>query len=538
MVVRPGCDTAAELDRIRKKKIWTAEDLSKLPRVRWEIPNLFPAPGVIMISGPRSSLKSYIVLSCCMSTIYERQWWDGSKLKHGMCFYITGEDEKIVGDRRIAWLQAQGLPEARQDAFRVLHVSHEAYLNGGADRINLLDRETLETLIKDLAATAEAEANRVAVVVIDPLTSLLPKLDDPTCWTLVRHLKLIANSLDCCVVTVNHTHRRHAKAYQGSHVLADSIDGDFIAERDRDHLTNGVKTGLRTRLYAERLKRGRDIDFTTDWRGTPMMMQDEDGGEQQTCAMDCIGLTDTVAVDQHAINRSWIASKIPPGRVNIAEAIKLCGWQKGGSQYRDIRDAIPLDDWIAVQLPNGHEIRELRRVKIGKGQRIECRLVTEPPKPSGADEPNPKPKLEPEAEEATRRKRTRSQFGGKPLGTLQRGTMAREEFNAALDAQLEVEARDAHGFRRMIYALRDTGSVITEEGEQVLAWLASGFETEAGRKVVIPLFTTCTTARAVLRTAAAKMKASAKARDKSKGNKPKPNGDDLGNNNCSGGGGK
>jgi hypothetical protein len=523
MVIRTDTDATAELERVKKKKIWTAEDLAKLPRVRWEINNLFPAPGAVMFSGPKSSLKSYIVLSCCMSIIYERDWWDGTKLRHGMCFYITGEDEKIVGDRRVAWLRAHDLPDVRQDAFRVLNIRQEGYVKPGNDRIDLLDRRTVESLIEDFAATASAESNRVAVVVIDPLTSLLPKLDDSVCRVLVRHLKLIADSLNCTVVIVNHTHRRHAKTHQGSHVLADSIDGDFVVERDREHLTNGVRTGLRAQLYVERLKRGRDVDYTTDWRGTPMTMVNDEGVEETTCAMDCIGLSSTVAIDQYAINRSWIASRLPPGSISLAQAIQLCWPKKGGSQYRDMRDAIPIDEWIAVQLPTSNQVRELRRVKHGKGERIECRMVAEPPKAREEKETAAKPRYEPEVEATAKKVRAGGSSGaGKPLGTVRYGAMRREEFHAALDAQLEENARDAHGFRKMIYALRDRGAVITDEGEQVLSWLASRFETEIGRKVVVSLFATSTTARAVLRTAAVKMKAAAK---KEKGSKAKPGGD-------------
>jgi hypothetical protein len=519
MVTRDRSDTDTELQRIRQKKIWTADDLAKLPKVRWEIPNLLPAPGVVMISGPKSSLKSYVVLACCMSIVYERDWWDGTKLRHGYCFYVTGEDEKLVGDRRVAWLRAHDLPVAQQDGFRVLNIEQEEYVKPDRDRIDLLDRQTIEMLIEDFTATAKAEGSRVAVVVIDPLTSLLPKLTDEVCRILVRHLKMLANALDCTVVIVNHTHRKNARTHQGSHVLADSIDGDLIAVRDWQHKTNGVQTGLRTLLYIERLKRRRDVDYTTEWVGTPMIVQG-DGGEETTCAMDCTGLTGSPAVDQHAITRSWIALRLPPGNISIPEAIKLCGWAKGGSQYRDIRDSIPMDEWIAVQLPDGKTVKELRRVKVGRGERIECRLAELWPAQEEARKPEAKPEHEPEVDAAKRRQREENpgarHGGGKPLGTVRAGKMSQADYHAALDEPLAEAARDAHGFRSLIFGMRDRGAEITDEGAKLLDWLTTRFATETGRDMVLRLFATQMTARAVLRVASAKMKAAEKGKAKGK----------------------
>jgi hypothetical protein len=519
MVIRDGSGTDTELQRIRAKKIWTADDLAKLPKVRWEIPNLLPAPGVVMISGPKSSLKSYIVLACCMSIVYERDWWDSSKLTAGMAFYVTGEDEKLVGDRRIAWLRAHGLPEAQQDGFRVLNIRQEGYIKEGKDRIDLLDKETIEALIRDFAATAKAERSRVGVVAIDPLTSLLPKLSDEVCRILVRHLKMLAEGLNCTVLIVNHTHRKNARTHQGSHVLADSIDGDLIAVRIWEHETNGVRTGLRTLLYIERLKRGRDADYTMDWRGTPMITRG-DSGDEMTCAMDCIGLAAAVAVDQHAITRAWIALRLPPGTISIPEAIAACGWAKGGSQYRDIRDAIPLDEWVTVQLADGKTVKELRRVKVGRGERIECRLAEQPLAQEEARKPEAKPEHEPEVDAAKRRQRKENSGarhgGGKPLGTVRAGKMSQADYHAALDQPLAEAARDAHGFRSLIFGMRDHGAEITDEGAKLLDWLTTRFATETSRDMVLRLFATQMTARAVLRVASAKMKAAEKGKAKGK----------------------
>jgi hypothetical protein len=94
--------------------------------------------------------------------------------------------------------------------------------------------------------------------------------------------------------------------------------------------------------------------------------------------------------------------------------------------------------------------------------------------------------------------------------------MSQADYHAALDEPLAEAARDAHGFRNLIFGMRDRGAEITDEGAKLLDWLTTRFATDTGRDMVLRLFATQMTARAVLRVAAAKMKASAKGKGKGK----------------------
>ena len=208
-----------------------------------------------------------------------------------------------------------------------------------------MDIKSVMTLIGDLKALREAEGTRIAIVAFDTLTSLLPKLVDEVCRVLIRHLEMIAEQLDCCVVIVNHTHRKAATKHQGSHVLADSIDGDMIAMRDFEHKTDGQKTGLRTLLYVERLKDG-DSDVTYEWIGTPLMMPMVSGRKEKTCSMDCVGLTANSQVDSGSATRILIATKLDPGKmVNIAELIK--SWDGPPEADRSIRISATRYHWMS-----------------------------------------------------------------------------------------------------------------------------------------------------------------------------------------------
>lgn len=117
---------------IAAKPAWGARDLTLLPEPIWEIPYLLLRRGVVMISGPKSSLKSYIVLALGLAIVYALTWFDGTKLVPGLFYYVTGEDEKRVGRRRIAWLRAHNQPETDQDGFRVLNLHHDDFPTAAA----------------------------------------------------------------------------------------------------------------------------------------------------------------------------------------------------------------------------------------------------------------------------------------------------------------------------------------------------------------------------------------------------------------------
>ena len=94
---RPGI-VVDDVESLKSKRLWNAADLAKFGDIVWEYPGMFPRRQVVMISGPKSSLKSYLLLAAGLSIVYGMTCWDGTKLTPGMFIYCTGEDEKRVGD--------------------------------------------------------------------------------------------------------------------------------------------------------------------------------------------------------------------------------------------------------------------------------------------------------------------------------------------------------------------------------------------------------------------------------------------------------
>ncbi len=162
-----------------------------------------------------------------------------------------------------------------------------------------------------------------------------------------------------------------------------------------------------------------------------------------------------------AVNRLLIATLLPPGKqASIADVIRLCGWQKGGTQYDDVREAVPLDEWIRVQLVSG-EVRELRRFRVGRRREmIECRLATPPPRETVKE-----PIREDEPEVSRAKQRRQRQDGGKvsAFNLIKRGLLQADEFERLLDEPLSGENVKAE-FEAAIADLQRQGRRVLRAG--------------------------------------------------------------------------
>jgi hypothetical protein len=497
-------DLEKRCQEIMQKGLWTADDLEHLPSLEWVIPDFIPKRGVVMTSGPQGSLKSNIIMGAGMSVVYAEDWHDGTKLEPGIFAYVT-EDETLVKNMRIAWLRAHNKPLSGHDGFRC--VNSKKYRRNDAKgkpagRMDPTNAETIDALIADLKATAKSERTSVKVVVIDPLTHYCSRLDDPVARALLLQMYRMAEELECGVVLINHTHKRSSRVSQGSYVLETQTQGNFFALRDREWKMNGVKTGLRAYLVADRIKGG--IEDPTEWIGTPIRLA---GVRQKLCSMTCVGTVAEVTTGLVAENRVLIAISLPPGSdVSLYDCRRRCGLEPGGNQYKDLRTAVPdTPDGIVVHIPDKNEWRRLRRYKKGKYEHIVCEHVNEPPK---SREEKPEPRDEPET--ATVKARSKSAVGKGHLTTIQCGDMPERDYLAALDAHLGEEYR-VDEFRTAIDAMVNKGAVLTDAGKQLLAWMkvhaAKGVE---GMTLVANILKRSPTVRLVMKTATVAMRRQAR----------------------------
>ena len=127
------------------------------------------------------------------------------------------------------------------------------------EQLDLLDPASVDILIKQCQQTMKAEKLGCGILALDNLASLVPgRLDKPQIQLLVRHLHLIANKLNCCVILINHVHLKNPRQYQGVAALGDLIDGTFYVSR----------VGTKTHVFIERLKGGVADGMTYEFAAT------------------------------------------------------------------------------------------------------------------------------------------------------------------------------------------------------------------------------------------------------------------------------
>ena len=204
--------------------------LNKLTATTFVIPMLFPAPGTVMISGQRSSLKSAIFMTLGLMVAYGCKWIDGSQLPAGLVCYITNESTNLLKPRYYAWLRANGKPESEnmQDNFKMVNIEHSAFrreverkVGRGTrsevtNRLDLLDEASVRLLIDHLREIFKSLNLPVRIVGLDNATSLIrEKLTDEVTRKLTASMTLISTELECCVALVNHTWKNDSNRAQG-----------------------------------------------------------------------------------------------------------------------------------------------------------------------------------------------------------------------------------------------------------------------------------------------------------------------------------
>jgi AAA domain-containing protein len=348
---------------------------------------------VVMMSGPKSSGKTFTT-DCLMGMVgYGVPWCDGTKTKRALAFVVTTEDKPEWDRKHSAWLTLMGKPIIDQDNVKFIEPADESFHRKvetkrhgtvKVDHLDLLDPASVTILISQCQQTMKAEKLGCGILALDNLASLVPgRLDKPQIQLLVRHLHLIANKLNCCVILINHTHLKNPRQYQGLAALGDLIDGTFYVSRD----------GMRTRVFIERLKGGVADGMTYEFAATVVTLGFKKNGQPITSlAMRLVGLAgqDTAPIDHAAGIRKMVCEKAPDKRLSSSQVIKMLSWDKqskekgdGGNQHKALQRAIPTE-WTSVAMDNG-TAREIRRAVEQNPTRhwIENRVLKPPPKPKG-----------------------------------------------------------------------------------------------------------------------------------------------------------
>jgi hypothetical protein len=439
----------------------------------WVAKGFIPRPGVVMVSGPKSSLKTFTLISVGVGCSYGLDWppFD-TKLPKGLVMYVAGENVDELPIRHRACLRAFNLigPDAgeRIDDDFLAGVVESDNLIGAGVRLDLANAEHMAKLTTRFQAISERRGKPVIMVVFDTVTSLITKTlsDIPTCKAIVANTQLMATKLYCGIVLVNHTHLNNPNKSQGAFPLGAGLHGDFLAARNKEHETNGQKLGLRTVVTASRMKRMADLSLAFDFHGVPITLGvGGDGQPLETLAMRCVGLTTAnQGIDQNAVRRYELAKALEPGKaVSASKAQEIVGWGHGGNQKQWLENCLPLMNQVYTvhlgpEAGTEQQWRELERYPRGSYTMVACRfgkepIQTEEKKPDrGQDEAE----IRRAKEQAKTGKRTNKRGAGRPLSAMPRGLMQALDYMEGLDAPLGADNRFLE-FVGQVEAMREKG---------------------------------------------------------------------------------
>jgi KaiC/GvpD/RAD55 family RecA-like ATPase len=362
-------------------------DLDALTVNDWILPALFMRGQVSALVGDKSTNKTSIAICLATMKAYGDPWHDGTAISPGAALYVVGEGLSGMRNRRRASLRALGKaePEHLADFFKVV--------DARAASLNLLDPESVAALVSAVREQIEREGLRLDIVFLDTLSALIGDESPRTIVNFVRHMRLIAEELNCHVCVLHHT-QRGTNQYRGPGQFGGNLDAVFVTVKERRD---------RTLLYVEKQREGENgFSFVFD-RSIVTLGIDKHSKPITSVAMALVGKVadDDSALNHDSYRRKQIAEAMQPGqRLSVSAVVRLLKWSKdgyGGVQHGWVDDAIPEDEWIAVQVADG-TIRELRRSRQGAVTYVECRnagTVDVPVTNAAPTAPLPEPAQEP-----------------------------------------------------------------------------------------------------------------------------------------------
>lgn len=246
-------DTAGEPARYR---LLSADDLRKLPALRWRVKGLLPERGVATIFGPSTSGKSFIAIDQG-AAIAEGSDWFGLRTKKAPVVYVALEGEAGIAQRVRAWEIANRRP--LPDGMRVV-----------IQPFRLIDADDVEALA-DVVPHG-------AVVYIDTTNRAAPGADENSSVDMGRILqgaKALAERIAGLVVLVHHTGKDATKGLRGHSSMHGAMDGALEVVRD----------GERRAWRNYKVKDGPDGDEFAFRLAVVELGEDEDGEAITSCVV-------------------------------------------------------------------------------------------------------------------------------------------------------------------------------------------------------------------------------------------------------------
>jgi hypothetical protein len=189
-------------------RLMTAEEISKLPPVRWLVRGILPAEGLAALYGASGSGKTFLALDL-LAAVARGQAWFGNKTLPSPVTYVALEGETGMSQRVQAYERRHGkLPVAVRFV---------------AQALNLLTRQD----IIDLASAIKAAGGGSGVICIDTLNRASAGSDEndsKDMGRIIEAAKHLQQQVGGLVLLVHHIGKIESKGMRGHSSLLAALD--------------------------------------------------------------------------------------------------------------------------------------------------------------------------------------------------------------------------------------------------------------------------------------------------------------------------
>lgn len=208
-------------------RLFTLDDLNRLPAPRWMIDGMFERNSLVMVAGAPGSFKSFLALDWIMNLSAGRRWLDRPTTP-SKCLYILGEGRSSLLKRIHAWCRHN-------------HVTDEDVANLRRNfRVTFeVPQFAVQAQLQDLLNSLASEGFIPDLIVIDTFARSFVGLDenssrDTGLWiSAAEQLR----ALGYTVVFLHHTRKNteFGVQFRGSTAISGAMDTIMTVVRDWAH---------------------------------------------------------------------------------------------------------------------------------------------------------------------------------------------------------------------------------------------------------------------------------------------------------------
>jgi hypothetical protein len=200
-------------------RLYSADDLLKMPPPSWLVDGIVPASGLSILYGESGTGKSFIALDWALCVATGLPWF-GHEVKRRPVVYVAAEGKAGLGVRVRAWSYAHGLRDLSLVRFL-------------PEAVNLRDAATIAKARRTLADLPE----RPGLLVVDTVARTMPGADENAAKDMGEFITgLDGLRHEDAALGVHHS-GRDAKHERGSTALRGAADMMCKAARERDRVT-------------------------------------------------------------------------------------------------------------------------------------------------------------------------------------------------------------------------------------------------------------------------------------------------------------